>query len=88
MTPLVYTQSEVATLLRVTTRMVRQLTRSGQLRATYVGRLPRYLPSDVEAYLRARRQRGISGVMASMGSRSRTTSWATTLVPSERRPAM
>ena len=54
--PLVYTQQQVAEQLHVSTRTVRQLTRSGQLRATYVGRLPRYLPADVRAYLAARRQ--------------------------------
>ena len=41
--PLVWTPAEVAEQLRVTTRTVRHLTHSGQLRATYVGRLPRYL---------------------------------------------
>jgi excisionase family DNA binding protein len=55
--PLAWTQAEVAAALRVTPRTVRELTKSGQLRATYVGRLPRYLPADVKAYLASRRQR-------------------------------
>jgi excisionase family DNA binding protein len=48
---LVWTQEEVAEQLCVCVRTVRELTRTGQLRATYVGRLPRYLPADVRAYL-------------------------------------
>lgn len=55
--PLVWTQQDVAQRLQVTTRTVRALTRSGQLRASYVGRLPRYEPQDVEAYLAHRRSR-------------------------------
>lgn len=55
--PIVWTQEQVAEALQVTPRYVRRLTRSGQLRATYVGRLPRYFPRDVQAYLAHRRQR-------------------------------
>lgn len=55
--PLVWTQTEVSELLRVSPRTIRELTRTGQLRASYIGRLPRYLPADVKAYIVARRQR-------------------------------
>ena len=54
---LTWTQAQVAEALQVKPRMVRELTRTGRLRATYIGRLPRYLPADVQAYIVARRQR-------------------------------
>lgn len=55
--PLVWTQAQVAEMLQVDVRTVRRATKSGELRPTYIGRLPRYLPSDVQAYMAHRRQR-------------------------------
>lgn len=45
------TPQEVAAWLKVSVRTVRHLTRTRQLRAIYVGRLPRYKVRDVEAYI-------------------------------------
>jgi excisionase family DNA binding protein len=45
------TPREVAEILRVSPSMVRALTRRDELRAAYIGRLPRYRTEDVTAYL-------------------------------------
>jgi excisionase family DNA binding protein len=52
------TPREVADILRVSTSMVRALTRRGDLAAVYVGRLPRCYHADVVAYLEHRRALG------------------------------
>lgn len=52
---LVLTQQQVADLLQLDPRTVRDL--RDELRPTYVGRLPRYYLADVKAYLRRRRER-------------------------------
>jgi excisionase family DNA binding protein len=56
--PRLLTPREVADMLRVSTSMVRSLTRRGDLAAVYVGRLPRYHEADVAAYLEHQRARG------------------------------
>jgi excisionase family DNA binding protein len=43
------TVQEVADRLKVSTKTVQRLTSSGELRATYIGRLPRYTERDLEA---------------------------------------
>jgi excisionase family DNA binding protein len=53
-----HTPREVADILRVSTSMVRALTKRGDLAAVYVGRLPRYHHADVLAYLEHRRALG------------------------------
>ena len=45
------TQTEVAVWLKVRPRTIRKLTQTGQLRPVYIGRLPRYTVTDVEAYI-------------------------------------
>lgn len=47
------TPIEVAEILRVSPRTVRRLIASGQLRPVYVGRLPRFTATEVEAYCSA-----------------------------------
>lgn len=47
------TTGEVATLLGVTEQTVRGHVRSGRLVAVQIGRVLRFRPSDVEAYLEA-----------------------------------
>jgi excisionase family DNA binding protein len=51
------TPAEVAQWLKVSQRTVRHLTKTRQLRPTYIGRLPRYTVADVEAYIAHRRGR-------------------------------
>jgi excisionase family DNA binding protein len=56
------TPSDVAERLKVSTKTVRRLTAAGELRATYLGRLPRYTERDVEACvaLLSRRRRPVA----------------------------
>lgn len=52
------TPREVAELLRCSPSMIRLLNRRGELPAVYVGRLPRFHPDDVAAYLERSRTGG------------------------------
>jgi excisionase family DNA binding protein len=60
--PLVWTQAEAAERLKVSIKTVQRLTSSGELRATYIGRLPRYTERDLEACvaLLSRRRRRVA----------------------------
>jgi excisionase family DNA binding protein len=48
------TSREVAGRLAVSVSMVRKLARRGELKAVYIGRLPRFDEGDVAAYLERR----------------------------------
>lgn len=45
--------NDVAEILGVSTRTIRKLVASGQLRPIYVGRLPRFTEAELEAYCSA-----------------------------------
>ena len=47
------TTNEVAAMLGVSSRTVRRLVASGQIRPVYVGRLPRFTEAEIEAYCSA-----------------------------------
>jgi excisionase family DNA binding protein len=47
------TLDEAASVLRVSVRTVQRLVASGQLRPIYVGRLPRFTTTELEAYCTA-----------------------------------
>jgi excisionase family DNA binding protein len=56
------TVADVAERLKVSTKTVRRLTSAGELRVTYIGRLPRYTERDLEACIvaLARRRRRVA----------------------------
>jgi excisionase family DNA binding protein len=56
------TSAEVADRLKVSVKTVQRLTRGGELRPTYIGRLPRYTERDLEACiaLLSRRRRRVA----------------------------
>jgi excisionase family DNA binding protein len=63
MTGALYTQADVAQLLRVSPKTVQRLTRSGELRAVYPGRYPRYTQKALDsliASLEGRRRRRVA----------------------------
>lgn len=47
------TLDEAAAVLRVSVRTIQRLVASGQLRPIYVGRLPRFTMTELEAYCAA-----------------------------------
>lgn len=49
--PALLTSEDVSRILGVHRNTVRRLVRRGQLRAIHVGRLPRFRPEDLDAYL-------------------------------------
>lgn len=51
------TLDDVAARLQVSTRTVRRLISSGQLRPLYVGRLPRITERELDAYLAGQRSK-------------------------------
>jgi excisionase family DNA binding protein len=54
------TRSQVAEILQVTLETVRRWTDDGQLPVIRFGRLVRYDPRDVEAFIRARKGGGVA----------------------------
>jgi excisionase family DNA binding protein len=53
--------AQVAALLAVSRSMVYALIRKGDLRAVYVGRLPRIAGADLDAFIATRRAAGGAG---------------------------
>ncbi len=53
--PKLLTRSEVADLLGVSRRTLDRMTSAGDLPVVRIYRLPRYLPEDVRAFVRSRR---------------------------------
>jgi excisionase family DNA binding protein len=52
------TPTDAATRLAVSRSLIYKLLKRGDLRAVYVGRLPRIDPADLEAFLDSRRSGG------------------------------
>lgn len=53
-----FTAQEVAVALSVSTTLVRQLTVDGAISCRRIGRLVRYAPADIDAFVSARDERG------------------------------
>ena len=55
---LLFTAEEVAEALAISTSMVRQLTQYGDIPCRRIGRLVRYTPDDIEAFVQGLDERG------------------------------